>query len=149
MDVGLALDLQPELLGPSPRDVAASGAARIQHEPHRVRLVHAHGHKRLVAGDPKRKDKLFVVRYNLHGTFVIAEWLAKPRDVFVDVMNLGHSLANFTREKAQELRHRLFAPVTAEETSRFIHQSESDYHHMRQDDNSEEWEREERIAKGE
>lgn len=104
---------------------------------------------RLVEGDSNRKDKLFVVRYNKLGVFCICEWLAKPRDIFVDVMNLGGSLANFTRKKANELRHRLFAPISAEETSEHIASGDSDYHHMRQDWNEEETERWERCAMGE
>jgi len=93
--------------------------------------------------------KLFVVRYLRYGTFVIAEWLAKPRDVFVDVMNLGKSLSNFNREKANELRHRLFAPVTCGETSEGIAEEESRYLHERQDENAEEQERLERCSRGE
>jgi hypothetical protein len=105
--------------------------------------------ERLVSSDHRHKGKLFVVRYNKLGSFVIAEWLTKPMDVFVDVMNLGKSLSNFTREKAHELRHRLFSPITAEETSRFIQRGDSDYHHMRQDENEEEQERWDKCAIGE
>uniref|UniRef100_A0A6M3LGH6 Uncharacterized protein n=1 Tax=viral metagenome TaxID=1070528 RepID=A0A6M3LGH6_9ZZZZ len=97
--------------------------------------------KRLVENDPKRKGKLFVVRYNKLGVFVIAEWLAKPKDVFVDIMNLGKSLSSFTRDKASELRHRLFAPITAAETDRLTAGADSDYHHEMQDFNESETER--------
>lgn len=92
---------------------------------------------------------LFVVRYNKHGTFCICEFLSPNRDVFIDILNLGKSLANFDRAKAGELRMRLFRPVSAEVTSRKIANAESDYLHMRQDENAEEWEREVRIARGE
>ena len=93
--------------------------------------------------------KLFVVRYLRFGTFVIAEWLAKPRDVFIDVMNLGKSLGNFDRKKANEFRHRLFAPMTCRETSEGIAEEESRYLHERQDENAEELEIEERCSRGE
>jgi len=93
--------------------------------------------------------KLFVVRYEMVGSFCIAEWLSPNKDVFVDTMNLGDSLGNFTRKKADELRKRLFRPVTADETSRFVAENESQYHHGMADDNAAEWEREERIARGE
>jgi len=93
--------------------------------------------------------KMFLVRYNKIGSFVIAEWLAKPRDVFVDVMNLGKSLGTFNREKANELRHRLFAPVTCRETSVGIAEEESRYLHERQDENEEETERLAKISRGE
>jgi len=105
--------------------------------------------RRLVEHDPQRKDKLFVVLYSQLGNFVIAEWLAGPKDIFVDVMNLGKSLGNFTHKKAEELRRRLFSPVTCDETSDFIAQNESDYLHSRQDGNEEETERWERVARGE
>jgi len=104
---------------------------------------------RLVEGDPQRKGRLFAVRYNELGVFVIAEWLGKPKDVFVDVMNLGKSLGNFGHKAAQELRKRLFDPLTAEETSRAIVGADSDYHHNLQDEDMEETERQERVAIGE
>jgi len=104
---------------------------------------------RLVEGDPQRKGRLFIVRYNKVGTFVIAEWLAGPKDIFVDVMNLGESLSNFTYEKAQELRKRLFAPLTAEATAQASAEAESDYNHFMNDDNLEEKERLEKVVRGE
>ena len=104
---------------------------------------------RLVENDPQRKGKLFVVRYNKLGNFVIAEWLAGPKDIFVDVMNLGKSLGNFDYEKAQELRHRLFSPITAEETVKGTVEAESRFHHDMQDWNEEEGERLDKVARGE
>ncbi len=104
---------------------------------------------RLVEGDPVRKGRLFVLRYNQLGVFCICEWLGKPNDVFVDVINLGKSLQSFTYEKAQELRKRLFDPLTAEETSQIAIQTDSDYHHNLQDEDAEETERRERVAIGE
>jgi hypothetical protein len=92
---------------------------------------------------------LAVILYKKLGVFCIIEFLSPNKDVFIDMMNLGSSLANFTRSKASELRKRLFHPVTCEETSRAAYESESDYHHMRQDWNEEETERQERIAIGE
>lgn len=80
---------------------------------------------------------LTVIRYNQYGTFVIAEWMSPNKDIFVDVMNLDHSLANFTHEKAQELRQRLFAPTTGAEVARASAEAESDFHHDLQDWNDE------------
>lgn len=105
--------------------------------------------KQLVEGDPQRKGRLFLVRYNKLEVFVIAEWLGLPRDVFVDVMNLGKSLGNFGQKEAQELRRRLFAPVTAEETARMIRQNDSDYYHNLNDEDLEETERQELVSRGE
>ncbi|MHC4867692.1 MAG: hypothetical protein ACYTEX_26780 [Planctomycetota bacterium] len=92
---------------------------------------------------------LAVILYRKLGVFCIVEFLSPNKDVFIDMMNLEQSLANFTRQKASELRKRLFCPVTCEETSRAIYEGESDYHHMRQDWNDEETERQERVAMGE
>ena len=92
---------------------------------------------------------LGLIRYEELGVFCIIEYLSPRHDVFVDTMNLGGSLANFTREKRMELEKRLFRPLTCEETSRAIAAGDSDYHHSRQDENEEETERLERIAMGE
>ncbi len=105
--------------------------------------------ERLVEHDPQRRGKLFVVRYNKLGVFCICEWLAGVYDVFVDTLNLGKSLANFNFVKAQELRKRLFAPLTAEATRIGISNADSDYHHNLQDEDAEETERQERVAIGE
>lgn len=105
--------------------------------------------KNLVKGDPQRKGRLFLLRYNQLEVFCICEWLGKPKDVFVDVMNLGKSIQSFTYEKAQDLKKRLFDPLSAEETCQAVSQAESDYHHNLQDEDSEESERRERIAMGE
>lgn len=105
--------------------------------------------KRLMQGDPQREGRLFLVRYNKLDVYVIAEWLGRPKDVFVDVMNLGKSLGNFGRKQARKLRKRLFDPLTAEETSSITAQADSDYHHNLQDEDMEETERQERVAIGE
>lgn len=104
---------------------------------------------RLVEGDPKRRGRLFLIRYNKLKVFCICEWTGKYRDTFVDVLNLGESLGNFGHKAANELCQRLFAPVTAEETSKAIKKSDSDFYHQLQDEDSEETERQERVAIGE
>ena len=92
---------------------------------------------------------LAIIRYNRVGTFVIIEFMSPNRDVFIDIMNLGRSLANFTRDKKDELLRRLYKPISCNETSRFISDGESDYFHSRQEDNEEETERLERVKMGE
>ncbi len=104
---------------------------------------------RLVEGSPQREGRLFLLRYNALGVFVIAEWTDNHKDTFTDVLNLGKSLGNFDRKQAWELRRRLFAPVTAEETSQAIDRTDSDFYHGLQDEDLEETERQERIAIGE
>ena len=103
----------------------------------------------LVEHIPGLRGKLFLVRYNRRGTFVIAQWLAGSKDIFVDVMNLGSSLGNFTREKAHELRQRLFAPLSVEEIGEASAKAESDFHHNMQDYNEEEGERLAKCETGE
>lgn len=105
--------------------------------------------KNLMEGDPLRKDRLFLLRYNKLEVFCICEWLGKPKDVFVDVVNLGKTIQSFTHEKACELRKRLFDPLTAEETRIAVSNADSDYHHNLRDEDLEETERQERIAVGE
>lgn len=92
---------------------------------------------------------LSLIRYNDIGSFCIIEFMSPNRDVFIDTMNLGKSLANFNRSKATELRQRLFKPLTCDDTSRIIADNESTYLHSRQDDNEEETERWNRIKHGE
>ncbi|KKN54812.1 hypothetical protein LCGC14_0588660 [marine sediment metagenome] len=104
---------------------------------------------RIVEGDSNRKSKIFVVRYNKLGVFVIAEWIGNVGDAFVDVMNLGKSLANFDRKKAYELKYRMLAPSTCKETELDMLNAESNFHHQLQDDNSEEQDRLARVAMGE
>jgi hypothetical protein len=104
---------------------------------------------RLVEGDPKRRGCLFLLRYNKLGVFCICEWVGGGNDTYVDVLNLGKSLGNFGHKEAQELRRRLFAPLTPEETCREITRNDSDFYHGLQDEDAEETERQERLAIGE
>lgn len=92
---------------------------------------------------------LAVICYEELAVFCIIEWLSPLRDIFIDMMNLGKSLANFDRAKATELGFRLFKPVSCDETSRFIATKESDFHHDRQNDNEEEHERLAKDERGE
>ena len=99
--------------------------------------------------DLLRRGKLFLVRYNELEVYVIAEWLGKPKDVFVDVLNIGKSLGNFTSAEAQELRNRLFNPIGSEETKRSMTQTDRDYYSNLQEEDSLETERQELVARGE
>ncbi len=92
---------------------------------------------------------LAIICYEKLAVFCIIEWLSPNKDVFIDMMNLGKSLGNFTRDKATELRRRLYKPITCDETSQFISAGDSDYHHKRQDENAEEEERLVKVSMGE
>ena len=76
------------------------------------------------------KDELFVYRQLQVGTFVIGRWISKGAGTFVDLINLGSSLANFTREVAQGFRRRLYAPVTIEQTRRHLQDFDSNFRRM-------------------
>ena len=104
---------------------------------------------RLVEGDPRREGCLFLLRYNKLEVYCICEWVGGGRDTFVDVLNLGKSLGDFDQKKAQELKRRLFNPVTAEESSQAIIKNDSDFYHNLHDEDMEETERQERVAIGE
>lgn len=80
--------------------------------------------KRQVA--PADKERFFVYFHKIHKTFVIARWAQDKFGVFTDFLNLGHSLANFTREKAQELRERLYAPVGVQAMQKAVAQATRD-----------------------
>lgn len=104
---------------------------------------------RLVEGIPQREGCLFLLRYNKLEVYCICEWVGGGKDTFADVLNLGKSLANFGYKQAQELKKRLFDPLSAEETSKEIIRNDSDFYHNLQDEDSEETERQERVAIGE
>lgn len=105
--------------------------------------------ERLVEGNPRREGCLFLLLYNKLEVYCICEWVGGGQDTFVDVLNLGKSLGNFGRKEAEELKRRLFNPVTAEETSRAIIGADSNFYHNLQDEDAEETERQERVAIGE
>ena len=73
------------------------------------------------------RSELFMYRHRKYKTFVIARWLGHPHGLFTDLLNLGESLANFTRAKAQEFLRRTLCPLTATETSRAISNCDSDF----------------------
>ena len=105
--------------------------------------------ERLVEGDSQRRGRLFLLRYDKLEVYCICEWTDDNKDTFTDVLNLGKSLGSFGQKEAQELRRRLFNPVTAEESSREIIRNDSDFYHNLQDEDMEETERRERVAIGE
>lgn len=86
---------------------------------------------------PADKERWFLYRHKIHCTFVIGRWASHPFGIFTDFLNLGYSLGNFSHEKAMEFRHRLFAPVSADEISKAVTQSGRDYDSETTDKNKE------------
>lgn len=90
----------------------------------------------------KERERFFLYRHQIHGTFVIARWASdRALGIFTDFLHIGHSLANFDRAKANEFLRRLYAPTSAPEMSRVINQTSRDYNTIRQDEDAEEGER--------
>jgi hypothetical protein len=98
----------------------------------------------------KDRPRVFLYRHRIYKTFVIAMW-AKDRamGIFTDFLNLGKSLGNFNREKADEFSRRLYKPLSPKEMSQTIESTSRDYSRMRQDEDAEEAERLAKRAKGE
>lgn len=77
---------------------------------------------------PEDKDKFFLYRHRLHGTFVLARWVIdRATGIFTDFLHIGNSLSEFTHAKALEFRKRLYAPLTASKISKAITQSNRDF----------------------
>ena len=83
--------------------------------------------------DRRLQEQLFVYRQLEVGTFVIAMWVNGQKGQFIDLVNLGFSLRNFTREMAGELRRKLLAPASPREVIRALRDSYSTRLHAAQD----------------
>lgn len=90
----------------------------------------------------KERDRLFLYHHRVHDTFVIARWASdRAMGIFTDFLHIGHSLADFTKEKAQEFCRRLYAPLQASEMARTINQTSRNYDSIRQNEAAENQER--------
>lgn len=87
--------------------------------------------------DERLKRQLFAYKHNLYNTFVIGLWVNQPKGLFVDLINLGFSLAHFTRSTAEELRRRILCPTSSTELNRQMRKARSDYLHQQQDESDE------------
>jgi len=76
------------------------------------------------------KDRLFTYRHQLHNTFVVAVWAAEPFGILSDVLNLGHSLSNFDRGRADEMMKRMWCPLQADDMARQIESQSKDFQHQ-------------------
>lgn len=61
---------------------------------------------------PADRERYFLYRHRLHGTFVVARWAGEKFKVFTDFLHIGTSLGFFNRKMAKEFRKRLYAPVS-------------------------------------
>jgi hypothetical protein len=100
--------------------------------------------------DPLLSRDLFMYKHNLHGTFVIAQWIGgNIKDLYIDILNLGQGLGSFQRDLAEEFLRRALEPMTAEDMSRLTAASEQEFLRERQEDNDAETERRAKVTRGE
>jgi len=90
--------------------------------------------------DARLRDSLFIYYHLQHGTFVIAQWVVPERS-FIDIHNLGNSLANFTADAAQRFRQQIKSPVGRHELGKALRQKERDRLTQEQDINDDKVER--------
>ena len=97
-----------------------------QYRPEQHEMLHGDVENWIKRGIPdlKIRESLFVYRHRLHGTFVIGLWVGPGR--FVDVLNMGHSLANFNREKAQQFIRQINDSVSGQQIAKILNQAERD-----------------------
>lgn len=83
----------------------------------------------------KERKRFFLYRHRIHRTFVIARWaLDRASGIFTDFLHIGHSLDEFTRQKADEFRRRLYAPTQAPEIARAIDQASKNFDKTQQNE---------------
>ena len=83
------------------------------------------------------KDRLFTYRHKYHGTFVVAVWARDKFGLMSDVVNLGGGFGGFDRAMADEMRRRMWAPMSPQTMAKRINIESSNYEHMQQDKNEE------------
>ena len=88
-------------------------------------------------GDADLRSRLFLYYHTYEKTWVIALW-THGKHAFVDVLNIGKSMNNLTREAMQNLLLRLLHPTRSEDTRQFIRDAESRRIHNTQDESDEE-----------
>jgi len=53
---------------------------------------------------PDERERIFAYHHLREKTYVIGWWVHKGQGLFVDLFNLGNSLANFSRSDAQSIQ---------------------------------------------
>jgi hypothetical protein len=106
--------------------------------------------ERVKGKEPLLAKNLFWYRHNTHGTFVVAEWIGRPKLYYIDRINLGKKgLANLTRETMNTFLRRALEPMSAEEVHAMTAEEEYKWLTMMQEDNEAEKERLAKVAIGE
>jgi hypothetical protein len=86
----------------------------------------------------KDKERLFLYRHRLHGTFVIGMWAGgRAMGIFTDFLNLGKSLGNVNTKTMTEFRRRMYAPTSPKEISDALNESDRQFNRDRQAEDEE------------
>lgn len=106
--------------------------------------------ERVKGKDPTLAKNLFWYRHNIWGTFVIAEWVGRPKDLYIDKMNLGKGgMGGLNREQYDELLKRCLDPMSAAEVLAMTAEEDSKWLAMQAEENAIETERLAKVARGE
>ena len=106
--------------------------------------------ERVKGKEPLLAKNLFWYLHNVHGNYVVAEWIGKPKLFYIDKINLGkEGLANLSREKFDEFLRRSLEPMSAEDINSMTAEEEYKWTIMMQEDNEAEKERLAKVARGE
>ena len=79
------------------------------------------------------KDRLFTYRHKYHGTFVVAVWAKDKYGIMSDVVNLGFGFGGFDRAMADEIKRRMWAPMSPSTMATIINQEARNYDSIQQD----------------
>ena len=106
--------------------------------------------ERVKGKDPLLARNLFWYKHNIHETFVVAEWVGRPKLYYIDRINLGKKgMQGLTRERYDEFLRRALKPMSAEEVQMMTADEEYRWMMMQQEENEIEKERLEKVARGE
>jgi len=102
-----------------------------QHDQHHRIFPEILGWARDNCPDRDAAKNLFMYRHKIHQTFVIALWVKEGW--FVDVMNLGMSLGNFTQTSARVFREMFDSEHTVDGFKKQMAKKEYDFNRKQTD----------------
>ena len=84
---------------------------------------------------PEEKSRIFVYHHLIEKTFVVGWWVHEGGGLFVDLCNLGDSLANFDRSDATAIQNTLRSNTTTKQVTDSLVDYEDNQTRTIQDDN--------------
>ena len=87
------------------------------------------------------KDRLFTYHHQITENFVVAVWAKEPYGIISDIINLGKSMGNFNKPRANELMRRMWKPNDPVEMAQQINQQARNFDSRQQDKQGEKAER--------